>query len=133
MKSWNQEVYKDFIVFLFHKYKKEISPAHDQSTKMNGLNTHTFYVQQRCNRVFVATPLKVTATIWEKQEAYLLLKEQEAAFFAYRNMLTNPAIVKGNSTYSKSSSTTSKEFLNKFHLGTSEGVAQNITGIRTLL
>jgi len=126
LEKLNHEVYRDFIVFLFYKYKKEISPV-IASDILEWSNTHTFYVQQLCNRVFATTPLKVTATIW-KQEAYLLLKEQEAVFFAYRNMLTNPqwqllkAIAHKGSVYQP----TSKEFLKKFHLGTSATVLRSL-------
>jgi AAA+ ATPase superfamily predicted ATPase len=126
LEKLNHDVYRDFIVYLFHKYKKEISPV-IASDILEWSNTHTFYVQQLCNRVFAATPLKVTATIW-KQEAYLLLKEQEAVFFAYRNMLTNPQwqLLKAIAHTVRVYQPTSKEFLNKFRLGTSATVLRSL-------
>jgi DNA-binding MarR family transcriptional regulator len=77
--------------------------------------------------VFSATQEKTTPAIW-KQQAYLLLKEQEPIFFAYRNMLTNPqwqllkAIAREEAVYQP----TSKEFLNRYLLGSSATVLRSL-------
>jgi len=80
------EVYRDFIVAMFHKYKKEMSPEIAEEILRWG-NVHTYYIQQICNRVFTATAKQVTPELW-KQQVYDLLKEQEIVFFGYRSLLT---------------------------------------------
>lgn len=122
----NQDMYRDFIISMFRKYKKEISP--DLATNiLEWSNTHTYYVQQVCNRVFAATNKVVTAEIW-KQQAFQLLKEQEAVFFEYRNMLTNPqwqllkAIAHEGTVYMP----TSKNFISTYQLGTSATVLRSL-------
>lgn len=125
----DHEVYRDFIVSLFKKYNKEIEPA-IASEILTWTNSHTFFVQQICNRVFSATTKNVTEEIW-KQQAYLLLKEQESIFFTYRNMLTNPQwqLFKAISHEGIVYQPTSKEFLTKYHLGTSATVLRSLKSL----
>jgi len=126
----NHDVYRNFIVKLFQKYNKEISPS-IAGDILEWANTHTFYVQQICNLVFSATTKKVTESGW-KHQAYMLLKEQESLFFGYRNMLTNPqwqllkAIAHEGMVYQP----TSKEFLDKYHLGTSATVLRSLKSVQ---
>jgi uncharacterized protein len=123
-------VYSEFIAALFKKYQKEMSKE-IAADILKWTNTHTFYVQQLCNRVFTATDKKVTSEIW-RQQAHTLLLEQEPVFFAYRNMLTNPqwqllkAIAHEGTVYMP----TSKKFLHTYHLDTSATVLRSL---KTLL
>jgi len=128
----NEEVYRDFIVMLFQKYNKTIEPG-IASEILTWTNSHTFYVQQICNRVFSATTQIVTKEIW-KNQAYLLLKEQESIFFTYRNMLTNPQwqLFKALSHEGIVYQPTSKEFLTKYHLGTSATVLRSLKSLLNL-
>ncbi|HLF34199.1 MAG TPA: ATP-binding protein [Cyclobacteriaceae bacterium] len=122
--------YVEFIVSLFRRYGKEIDPATAEEI-LEWSNNHTYYVQQVCNRVFAATPEKAKAKNWQMQ-AYMLLKEQETVFFNYRNMLTNSQwrLLKAIAHEEVVHQPTSKEFLNKFQLGTSATVLRSL---KTLL
>jgi hypothetical protein len=130
LEKLNHDVYRDFIVKLFQRYNKEISPSITGDI-LEWANTHTFYVQQICNRVFSTTSKKVTDTSW-KHQAYLLLKDQESIFFGYRNMLTNPQwqLLKAIAQEEKVYQTTSKEFLNKHNLGTSATVLRSLNSLQ---
>jgi len=50
----NKTVYRNFIVELFIRYKKEISPELAEEI-IDWTAAHTYYVQQLCNRVFSVT------------------------------------------------------------------------------
>jgi uncharacterized protein len=123
------DVYSDFIIAMFKRYQKEISKEIIADI-LKWTNTHTFYVQQLCNKVFAATDKKVTPEIW-RQQAHILLQEQEPVFFAYRNMLTNPqwqllkAIAHEGIVYMP----TSKKFLNTYHLDTSATVLRSLKAL----
>jgi uncharacterized protein len=122
----DNKVYNDFIVAQFGRYNKTITPE-IVAEILDWTNTHTFYVQQLCSRIFSETPKVVTSDLW-KQQAYLLLKEQEPIFFAHRNMLTPPqwqllkAIAHEGTVYQP----TSNAFLRKHHLGTSATVLRSL-------
>lgn len=125
----DKTIYKKFIVEQFKKYKKDISPEIAMEI-LSWTNTHTFYVQQVCNRVFSATNNNVTSDIW-KLQAKSLLKEQELLFFSYRNMLTQnqwqllKAIAKENVVYQP----TSREFLKNYGLGSSASVLRSLSAL----
>jgi uncharacterized protein len=122
----DNKVYNDFIIAQFSRYNKTITPE-IVAEILDWTNTHTFYVQQLCSRIFSETSKVVTSDLW-KQQAYLLLKEQEPIFFAHRNMLTPPqwqllkAIAHEGTVYQP----TSNAFLRKHHLGTSATVLRSL-------
>lgn len=120
------DLYCDFIVNQFNAYKKEISPA-IASEILEWTNGHTFYVQQVCSRVFSSAKQVVSSDQW-KQQAHLLLKEQETLFFTFRNMLTNAQwqLLKAIACEGKVYQPTAKGFLEKFRLGTSATVLRSI-------
>lgn len=126
----NSDIYRNFIISLFRKNGKEISPSIVVEI-LKWTNTHTYYVQLICNRVFSATTKKVTNELW-KQQAYQLLKEQELVFFAYRNMLTVPQwhLLKAIAAEVMVFMVTSKKFINTYHLGTSATILRSL---KTLL
>jgi hypothetical protein len=121
--------YVEFIVSLFRRYNKEIAPATAEEI-LEWSNNHTYYVQQVCNRVFAATPDKAKAENWQLQ-AYMLLKEQETVFFNYRNMLTNSqwSLLKAIAYDEVVYQPTSKDFLNRFRLGTSATVLRSLKAL----
>jgi hypothetical protein len=126
----NIDEYARFIVAMFGKYKKSISPEIAREI-INWANTHTFYVQQLCNRVFAATPKVATSEIW-KQQAFLLLKEQETLFFSFRNMLTYQQwrLLKAIANEEKVYQPTAKSFLTKHQLGTSATVLRSLKSLQ---
>ncbi|MBN1414329.1 MAG: ATP-binding protein [Bacteroidales bacterium] len=119
-------VYCDFIVNMFNKYHKEISKE-IATDVLYWTNTHTFYVQQLCNRVFAATEKKVNPESW-RQQAFMLLQEQETVFFTYRNMLTPPQwhLLKAIASEGKVFMPTSASFINKYGLGSSATVLRSL-------
>lgn len=125
-----QAVYCKFIVSLFKKYKKNISPELTNEI-LTWANLHTFYVQQIFNRIFTATPKSATDEIW-KHEAYILIKEQEDVFFTYRNMLTGPQwkLLKAVANEGIVYMPTSNKFITDHQLGTSATVLRSL---KTLL
>ena len=126
----NSEVYCNFIVSIFDRYKKRIS-AENASQILDWANTHTFYVQQLCNRVFSSTITEVTTESW-KHQAHQLLDEQEPVFFILRTMLTKPQwqLLKATAHEGLVYQPTAKVFLTKYHLGTSATVLRSL---KTLL
>jgi uncharacterized protein len=124
------EVYRDFIVNMFLKYKKEISPSIAEEILKWG-SIHTYYIQQICNRIFTATTKRVTSELW-KQQVYDLLKEQEIIFFGYRNLLTNiqwqvlKAIAKDEIVYQP----TGKEFISKHNLANSATIIRSLQSLQ---
>lgn len=126
LEKLEQEVYLDFIVSIFARYKKTIGPEVAREM-LDWTNTHTYYTQQLCNRVFASTIKDVTSDLWKRQ-ALLLLKEQESVFFTLRNMLTKPqwkllkAIAGDKMVYQP----TAKGFLSKHDLGTSATVLRSL-------
>lgn len=122
----NAETYRDFIVSIFSRYRKSIDPE-IASEMIEWANTHTYYVQQLCNRVFAATIKEVTSELW-KHQALMLLKEQESVFFTLRNMLTKPQwqLLKAMAHEKVVYQPTAKDFLAKYHLGTSATVLRSL-------
>ncbi|MBU1009948.1 MAG: ATP-binding protein [Bacteroidetes bacterium] len=126
----NREVYCQFIVSMFNKYKKNVSNE-IAGQMIDWANIHTFYVQLLCNRVFATTTREVTMASW-KQQAHQLLREQEPVFFIMRNMLTRPQwqLLKAIAQEGIVLQPTGKTFLNRYHLGTSATVLRSL---KTLL
>jgi uncharacterized protein len=123
------QVYRDFIVEMFHKYKKEMSPAIAEEILRWG-NVHTYYIQQICNRVFTATAKQVTPELW-KQQVYDLLKEQEIVFLGYRNLLTNVQwqLLKSIASEEKVYHPTGKEFMSKHKLTNSATIIRTLQSL----
>jgi len=126
LEKLNRESYAGFIVSTFRKYKKDIC-TEIAGEILDWANTHTFYVQQLCNRVFSSTIKKVTDELW-KHQARLLLDEQEPVFFTLRNMLTKPQwhLLKAVAHEGVVNQPTAKNFLVKYHLGTSATVLRSL-------
>jgi len=124
------EVYRDFIVAMFHKYKKEMSPAIAEEILKWG-NVHTYYIQQICNRVFTATTKQVTPELW-KQQVYDLLKEQEIVFFGYRSLLTNIQwrLLKAIACEEMVYQPTGTEFMSRYKLTNSATIIQTLKALQ---
>lgn len=130
LQKLDREKYSAFIISLFLNYKKELSPE-VAGEMLDWANLHTYYVQQLCNRVFSTTYKKVTSDLW-KEQAYLLLQEQETVFFTYRNMLTIPQwrLLKAIAGEGEVYQPTSMEFLNKNNLGNSATVLRSLKALQ---
>jgi len=130
LEKLNPEVYCEFIVSMFQKYNKKIS-SETACEIIEWSNVHTFYVQQLCNRVFSSSDQIITSAKW-KEQAYLILKEQEQIFFSYRNILTNHQwqLLKAIAHERKVFQPTSKDFLNKHNLGASATILRSLKSLQ---
>jgi len=130
LEKLNSAAYNKFIISIFNKYKKTIS-TEIANEMLDWANTHTFYVQQLCNRVFTSTIKEVTTESW-KHQARQLLDEQESVFFTLRSMLTNHQwqLLKATAHEGILYQPTAKIFLSKYELGTSATVLRSL---KTLL
>lgn len=129
LKKLEKTGYRDFIVKMFSDYKKQVAPQIAEEI-LEWADTHTYYVQQLCNRVFASTKGKVTSEIW-KNQANILLKEQEPVFFAYRNMLTKYQwqLLKAIALEAKVYQPTSKDFIKKYNLSSSPSVLRSLKSL----
>ncbi len=126
----DREVYAQFIVSMFGKYQKQIS-VEVAKEMLDWTDTHTFYVQQLCNRVFASTIDIATSDLW-RREAQILMEEQELVLFTLRNMLTGPQwnLLKAVAIEKILYQPTAKSFLARHNLGTSATVLRSL---KTLL
>ncbi len=122
-------LYRDFIISLFKRYDKEISQEITEEILIWG-DSHTYYIQLICNRVFAATSKKVTSDIW-KHQVFELLKEQEIVFFGYRNMLTNNQwlLLKAIGQEGRVFKPTGKEFLGQHKFLSSASVLRSLQSL----
>jgi len=123
------EEYREFICRLFRHGTITISEEiADQM--LEWANHHTYYVQLLCNRLYNSGETRISRDTWQI-EANKLIRETELVFFSYRDMLTNAqwSLLKALGSENKVFSPTSKDFLEKFHLGTSATVVQSLKAL----
>jgi AAA+ ATPase superfamily predicted ATPase len=125
----DHDTYLDFILGQFKRYQKKISVEVIREI-LSWTNTHTYYVQQVCNRVFANTADEVTEAQL-KETLYNLLREQEHVFFAFRNLLTNPQwqLLKAIAREGKVFQPTSRKFMETNNLGSSPLVMRSLTSL----
>jgi len=118
--------------FIFKKFKggKIIITPEVVEQIMQWADLHTYYVQLLCNRVYASGKTQITTSIWQ-DEAYKLLKEQEAVFYNYRYLLTKlqwqllKAIAMEGMLYSP----TSKDFIMKYMLGSPATILRSLNSL----
>ena len=121
--------YKQFILKKFKGEKITITPE-IINEMIQWADLHTYYVQLLCNRVYASGKTQITTSIWQ-DEAYKLLKEQEAVFYNYRNLLTKPqwqllkAIAMEETLYSP----TAKDFILKYMLGSPATILRSLKSL----
>ncbi len=91
---------------------------------------HTYYIQLICNRTFLTGLKKIANETW-KEEAERLLKEQEAVFFNYRNMLTKPQwdVLKATALEGSLYEPTGIDFVLKYSLGNPSTVLRSLEAL----
>lgn len=126
LEKLNANVYAEFVVAMFEKYKKTITKETAKEI-IEWCETHTYYVQQLCGLVFTATKKEATRDIWVTK-ANELLKEQEMVFFSFRNMLTKNQwkMLQAIATEGRVFRPTALSFLRKYELGTSASALRAI-------
>ena len=121
--------YRSFILIHFTNAGKKISPE-IVDNMLEWADHYTYYVQLLCNRVFSHPDRSVSEKTWTG-EAYRLLKEQETIFFNYRDLLTQSQwnLLKAIAHEHLLFTPTSREFLEKYHLGSSATVLQSLNSL----
>ena len=124
------ESYQKFILKKFAENDKEISKD-IVAEILNWTNLHTYHVQLLCNRVYINSGKEITSEIWQN-EALKLLKEQEYVFYGYRDILTKQQwkLLKSIASEGKSYAPTSKEFVQKYLLGSPATVIRSINSLQ---
>lgn len=125
-----ERIYADFAKRIFDKYGKQLNLELAKNI-IQWCNCHTYYVQVLFNRIFSATNTHVTKEIWY-HEANQLLKEQEAIFISYRNLLTSSQwkLLKAIALEGDLYSPTSKDFISKYQLGSSAALLRSLDSLR---
>ncbi len=128
----DEQVYGEFIQRQFTRHTKLI----DKETiteMMHWADTHTYYVQLLCNRVFLLSEKTIKMELW-KEEAAKILKEQEFVFFGYREMLTKPQweLLKAIALEDKVYQPTSSEFIMKYLLGNASTVNRSLKSLEKM-
>lgn len=122
----DHEVYSQFIREQFSKNGRKIDSAVIDEI-LDWTETHTYYVQQLCNRIYASGAEIISEEVWRGQ-ASSLLTEQEILFFSFRNMLSKnqwallKAIAKEGTVYQP----TSSSFIKKHNLNTSATILKAI-------
>ena len=121
-----EKIYRDFILKKFRQHSRSISEE-IVSEMLKWTDSHTYYVQLLCNRVFLSAGKQVTSDSW-KEEAAGILKEQEFVFFGYREMLTKPQwkLLKAIAMSGRVYHPTSSEFTSSYFLGSSATVLRSL-------
>ena len=123
------EKYQQFILEKFSDKKKNID-AGTVSEILKWTNIHTFYVQLLCNRIYNNSGKNITSATW-REEALRILKELEYVFFGYREMLTKQQwiLLKAIALMGEVYSLTSKDFIQKYRLGSPSTVNRSINSL----
>ena len=121
--------YREFICRLFREGKIKISEEVADEI-LEWANHHTYYVQLICNNLYNSEDPLITKDTWQSK-AIKLIKETETVFFTYRELLTKAqwTLLKAIAWENKVYSPTSKDFLEKYHLGTSATVIQSLKSL----
>lgn len=126
----SEKDYSEFIGRKFDEDNRTISVG-DIHEILQWTNRHTYYVQVMCNRIYLNPTKNINKQVWQ-EEALKLLKEQEAIFYQYREMITNPqwqllkAIAKAGQVFEP----TSKEFISTFNLGSPATVLRSLESLQ---
>lgn len=126
----NFETYRGFIIQKFAEFKKEIGKE-VVAEMLDWTTVHTYFVQLLCNRVFINSGANVTTENWQN-EALKLLKEQQPIFLGYRDILTREQwkLLKAIAHNGEAYSLTSKNFIQKYALGSSATVLRSTKSLQ---
>lgn len=113
----DRKIYADFIVKIFKKHGIKIA-QNALDFILSWTKGYTFYTQSVCNMAFSLAGKKVDIAL-VKKSCEELLKNNEAAFFQYRKLLT-PAqweVLIAMAKEGEVSQITSKNFVGKYNIG----------------
>jgi hypothetical protein len=125
------ETYQVFIIQKFAEFKKKISKE-VVAEILDWTTVHTYYVQLLCNRVFISSREKITTENWQN-EALQLLNEQQPIFLGYRDILTREQwkLLKAIAYTGEAYSLTSRDFIQKYSLGSSATVLRSVKSLQS--
>lgn len=123
------DTYQEFIIQKFAEFKTEIRKE-IAAEMLDWATVHTYFVQLLCNRVFINSGEKVTTESWQN-EALKLINEQQPVFLGYRDILTREQwkLLKAIAHHGEAYSLTSKDFIQKYSLGSSATVIRSIKSL----
>ena len=121
-----QDKYSKFIVEKFRKTKKEID-INDVYDLLDWLDTYTFYVQNYFNKLWYISGKKINKESIEKAKQYIIDEHN----FIYSNLynlltVTQYDLLKAIALEVYVEQPTSKEFINKYNLGTTSTISSAI-------
>ena len=127
-----EEIYRDFIIRKFGDSRKSLSIKVAEEM-LQWTDHHTYYVQLLCNRTFLSSGKLISSGTW-KEEANRILKEQEFAFFGYREMLTRPqwSLMKALAGEGQVYQPTSVEFISRHTLGNASTVMRSLKSLQKM-
>lgn len=122
----DRKLYKEFIRFHFKQGNKSI-PLDVIEDGLSWTRTHTFYTQYVFNRLYGLGLKKITETDLSHVK-YSILKENEAAFINYKNLLTIQQwkLLHAIGREDGIDSPTSKDFIHKYALGAHSTVRKSL-------
>jgi len=125
----DKESYKQFILTNFKKSKRNIELP-SLELIMKHTQTHTFYVQYLCNKLY-GLPIKNITNKVVTDALLNILEENEVVYYNYKKLLTSlqfrflEAVAKEGGV----SKPTSKGFIGKYRLGTPSSVKTALTAL----
>jgi hypothetical protein len=130
LKKIDQEVYANFLVMIFKKHGKNLSPKL-ANQMLEWAKCHTYYVQLLSNRLFQVSKKVYEQEDWQKC-AQQILEENESFFLHFRTLLSGQqwklltAIAKSGEVFQP----TSKSFLSIYNLGSSATVIKSLQALQ---
>lgn len=125
----NDENYTDFIFFHFNNNKKSINAA-SIVTILNYTQSHTYYTQYLCNKIFAYGQKKIDNALVSKICNDILL-ENEYNYYQYKNLLTNQQwkLLTAIAKEEKADKLHTMAFLKKYDLGTSSSISRALVAL----
>lgn len=122
--------YIPFIIDKFSRGGKTIS-VEIVNKLLKWAESHTYYVQLICNRLYSCPLQNITEDLWKK-ETWNLLKEQEFMFYKYRDLLTLPQwlLLKAIANEGQIFKPTSKDFITLHNLGSPATVLRSLEALK---
>lgn len=130
MERINRETYRDFIIDRFADKQIKLNETVADEI-IDWTDTHTYYVQLLCNRIFTHADRSIRSEDW-KAVAEKLLKEQEFVFFSYREMITKPqwSLLKAIALEGRVYQPTASAFIARHELGTPATVMRSLSSLK---
>jgi uncharacterized protein len=121
--------YADFILTHFNNSKKNIDAA-SIANILTYTQSHTYYTQYLCNKIFASGQKKIDNVVVNKICNDILL-ENEYNYFQYKNLLTNQQwkLLTAIAKEEKADKLHTKEFFKKYDLGTSSSVTRALAAL----